>query len=466
MMRAWQIIRRTLEWIGIAVGALVLLALVLFGVAYVINSHDEALTTQAQALLLQPPNPYSAEENIYLTLVGFDAPSGQSPTAVGRSRIEHFNQNLDRALRGPPLEMPDILNPEDPRRLEFKGDFDFTRPFDSYWSGVPPHRQTVERLLTDNRELYERYRALLRQRGYFATARPSPLAPMSFVPGRVRTLFLADVVLRMRSDDPQRQREGLADLESDVQLWRAVLTGEGPLISHALANAYLHWDELVLADMIADPHAPIPTGAADADAVAPLFALADWDLSGAYREEFRFRDAVLRQARFASEAPRPLPEQGTIDRWLDRIGNHFLKLNATENLLAAQAWQLMRAAAPGAARGLPVVPPWTLRMVYNPIGNVLAWLGVRGQADYRARAWDGAAYQRLVRLSYEIRRQRIGPAGIPAFMRAHPEWSTHPDDGRPFLWDEKEETLRVQNLSGPRPGTSFLVHVWMEPSGG
>jgi len=465
MMRAWQIIRRILEWIGIAVGAVVLLALVLFGVAYVINSHDEALTTQAQTLLVQPPNPYSAEENIYLTLVGFDAPSGQSPTAVGRLRIEHYNQNVDRALRGPALEMRDILNPKDPRRLEFRGDFDFIQPFDSYWSVIPPHRLTVERLLTDNRELYERYRALLRQRGYFATARPSPLAPTGSLASGVRTLFLADVVLRMRSDDPQRQREGLADLESDVQLWRAELTGEGPLISHLIATAYLHQDQSVLADIIADPRAPIPTGAADADAVAPLFALADWDLSGAYREESRFRDAVLQQVHFASEAPPVLAGQGRMQRWLDRIGSHFLKLNATENLFAAQARQLMRAAAPGAAREIPV-PDWTLRLAYNPLGKVLAWLGVRAQADYRARAWDGAAYQRLVRLSYEIRRQRILPAGIPAFMRGHPQWSTHPDDGRPFLWDEKGKTLRVQNLSGSRPGTSFLVHVWMEPSGG
>lgn len=466
MMQAWRIIGRILKWSGLAAGALVLLALVLFGMAYAINSHDEALTLQVQALLLQPPNPYSDQDNVYLALAGFDAPPGQSPTAAGQARIEHYNQNLDRALRAPPWEMRDVLGPEDPKRLEFIGNFDFSPP-NTYWSDIARHRQQVEGLLTDNRELYERYRALHRQRGYFETARPSVAGLSVGVSSPVRKLFLADVVLRMRNDDPNLQQEALADLQSDLRLWRAVLTGEGGLISKMVAMAYLHRDEAVLADMIADPHAPVPMGAAEAELIAPLFTLADWDLASAYRTEFRVQESMLQQLRDSVESHRPVAEEGTVHRWLDRISNHFFKCNATENLFAQRALELMRAAAPGAKPQTPANPFWTLTWIYNPGGKMLLFISAGTSPRYGARAWDEAAFQRLVRLSYEIRRQRIGPAGIPAFMREHPEWSTHPDDGRPFLWDEQEGVLRVQNrVAGSPPETAFLVQVWKAPPGG
>jgi hypothetical protein len=102
----------------------------------------------------------------------------------------------------------------------------------------------------------------------------------------------------------------------------------------------------------------------------------------------------------------------------------------------------------------------TIRTVYNPIGKTLAALAEPGWSGYSARAWDGAAFQRLVRLSYEIRRQRIDAAGIPAFMRQHPEWSTHPSDGRSFAWDSAAKTLRVQTLGKETNGRVFFVHVW------
>src|SRR5256885_12557297 len=61
---------------------------------------------------------------------------------------------------------------------------------------------------------------------------------------------------------------------------------------------------------------------------------------------------------------------------------------------------------------------------YNPIGQILAAIPAQGLTGYAPRAWDGAALQRLVRLSYEIRRQGIEPAGIPAFLARRSEEHT------------------------------------------
>jgi hypothetical protein len=232
--KIWSTLRSVLKWCGIAAGSLILLALALLGAGYAINVHDEPLTPLAQALRRPPPNPYRPRENIYLALVGFDARPGESPVPVGEARIEQYNLAVDRALRLPPLQgwemMKEVVTGNDPERLQFKGQFDFKQPVHSYWNELPPHRANIEERLTDYRELYERYRALHAQAGYFETARPSAEPPVSFAVYETRSLFLADAVLRMGSHDAPRQRHGLADLEDDLRLWRVVLTGQGSLI--------------------------------------------------------------------------------------------------------------------------------------------------------------------------------------------------------------------------------------------
>src|SRR5215475_2314644 len=272
-------LRPILKWTGIAIGGLVGLALVLFAIAFAINIPDEALSGAARALLVAPPNPYRAEDNAYLALAGLDAPAGVAPIEAGQVRIEHYNRQLAFVERDPTPENVENLKLPDPHRLEFAGEFEFAQPLDSYWDDIPQHQADVEARLADNLELYQRYLALQHTHGYYETALPSPLTPVYYVPTNLRTLFLAEVVLRLRGHDAHRQQEALADLEADVQLWKSVLTGQGALISKMLAIAYLHWDELLLADMIADPHAPVPEAADDAARIAPLFALDDWDIS-------------------------------------------------------------------------------------------------------------------------------------------------------------------------------------------
>jgi hypothetical protein len=460
-----QIIGRLLKWGGIAVGGLVLLALVLFAIAWAINMRDEPLSPRAMALMKEPHNPYRPEENLYVALVGFDAPAGESVVTYGQARVDRYNAQLDGVLRDPmaaPTEKPD------PRSLQFKGKFEFPHRSQSYWNEIPPHRQDVEKLLADNHELYERYLALHQLRGYFQTAWPSIFVPVAYLPTNIRELFLANVVLRMCSDDPRKQQQALADLEDDFRLWRVMLAADGTFVSKMVAIAYLHSGERLLAEAIADPHSSIPVGVDDAQAVTPLFPLNDWNIGNVSPAEFRVHQTILEQMRYMYKSgwtpPPPAPDVGWMQRWASRFleprQGYFFQVNATENLFAEQADRLSRAAAPGAAPPVPPDPFSTIRFVYNPIGKFLEAIAESGYGGYPLRAWDGAAFQRLVRLSYEIRRQGIDPAGIPAFMKQHPEWSTHPSDGRSFLWDSAAGTIRIQTLGKDTSGRVYFVHVW------
>jgi hypothetical protein len=471
-------IRFLLKWSGLVIGGLVLIALLLFAVAWTMNLRDEPLTPESQALLVPPPNPYAPEDNIYLALAGLDAPPGESVTVVGLARIERFNRQVDLAALGGPAT-------QDPGpRLEFRGDVSFCEPLNrSVWSDAPAHRTDIAKLLADNAELYQRYVGLHRRPGFHETARPSVTAPPVYLStAPIRKLFLADAALRLRTGEPRVQRAALADLTDDVRLWRAVLTGRGALISKMIAVAYLEGDYLVLADMIADSQAAVPLGAADADVVVPPFAPGDWNIGSTFAEEFRAEVATLEQLQRASLRGVSVPERYTGDLLLQSwnraeniAGAHFFKLHATENQFARQAARLIVSAAAdpaafAAKSRQPLVSPpageWTVWLSYNPIGKTLAAIAAQALTGYAPRAWDGAALQRLVRLSYEIRRQGIEPAGIPGFLARHPEWSTHPGDGRPFLWDARNGELRIQTMGRQPAGRRFGIRIWQPDSTG
>jgi hypothetical protein len=465
--------RRILKWGGIAVASVLVLAITLLAIGLAINARDEPLTPQAKSLLVLPPNPYPSEDNIYVALAGFDAPPGESLTAVGEAKIDAYNTRLAATLLDPrPQSLYTDLRQDSPGGLRFNGKCDFLQQRRSYWNDLPPHRAEVEKLLTDNVEILKRYQALHLRHGYYETATPSQLAPFYYVPPDLRALFLADAVLRLRSPDAGVQRAALTDLQDDVRLWRTVLTGEGTLISKMLAVAYIHWDERVLAELIADPQAALPDAADEANALAPLFAPEDWNIGRVFFSEFRLQAAMLQQTHRINEGGLSFVDDsaGPVRRWWSplagRIGAQFFKINATENLFAAQALRLAREAVPGSMRGDLVSdePLVSLRSVYNPFGRVLVGLA----SEYRAyawSAWDAAAFQRLVRLGYEIRRQRIAPAVIPAFLQQHPELATHPGDGRPFLWEAAGGELRVQTMAREAGIRSFSIHVWPAPAG-
>jgi hypothetical protein len=449
MRKLWRVMRRVLKWSGITVFGLLALALLLFAAAFIINAHDEQLSPQARALLTPPPNPYKPADNIFLALLGADAPPGESIIAAGLTKVSSYNQRVDALMRNPGLAAQEafLLPPENPQRLAFKGDCGFVKPLqESLWQTIPPHREQVEKLLADNRELYQRYLALHEMHGYYETARPSWLVPSMPWPVCERKVFLAEYVLRARSRDLTQRHQALVDLQDDVRLWRRIFAGEGALVSKMLSVAYLQQDYLLLADTIADPQVPIPVGEQDADSVVPRFDLRDWDLGRAFAAEFRVSSSVVKQTHELSRSAWAADGEprGAVRRELARLYN--------------------RVGGPEPAAAVVSLPTglsaWTLLLTYNPGGKVLATIGDASYAEHPPRAWDAAAVQRLVRLGYEIRRQKIAADAIPTFLSEHPEWSTHPADGRPFLWDARTGELRIQTLAKQPPDRRFSAPVW------
>jgi hypothetical protein len=481
VLQATKLLARSSAWLGIGLLALAALAVVLFLAALLVNLHDEPLAPEARTLLTLPHNPYEPADNIYVALLGLDAPPAESVIAAGEARIEEYHRAIDAASGGAAAGSRDpaaaslagvsLKGPRDEHRLGFRGEIGFIQPLESsVWNEAPQHEREITTLLTDNHELMARYLAVMLLKGYYETARPGAFAPSPAAPSQIRRLFLAQVALQMRASNHLERVLGLAALESDIRLWQRVLDGEGTLLWKMLSLAFLQSDYLLLADLIADRDVDLAPSETYADSLVPPFDAAEFDLGRAFAAEYRVQAATLRE---------PAAVRQGLHGWLEHAGSRmtdqFLKPNATENLLATVTRRWMALAADPAtfyrlapSGGCPATGEgiWLLPVSYNPLGKVLTSVLTEPYRHYPPRAWDEAALQRLVRAGYEIRQRRIAPADLPAFLQAHPQWSTHPADGRPFLWDAVTGELRVQAISQHPPGWRFSIRIWQAAAAG
>jgi hypothetical protein len=446
------------------VAFVLLIALVLF----LVNSFDVPLSEQAKALLTPPPNPFPADENIYLAMAGMEGPGERPIVELGQERIDAYNRKLDSVMLNPD-NFFSLDNPWGDSKLKLTGKLDLGSPRStSIWANTKSHRQEIAAMLAANQQLYQRYLSLHHLPGYYETARPSYMAPLVFSSPQIRTVFLGDVANRIQTGTPAQQRKALDDLQRDLQMWRTVLKGDGTLISKMLSVAFLHGDMILLADLIIDPSfnsSPLD------DVLDPMlrpFDPKDFAIGNAFAAEFRSTAPVYKTITAASE----LVGSSASSRWPSRIGNafaaHFFKMNATENMGAeiAARWIALANSDPKEfEQDRKAFREWldkegphlTPAYIYNPMGKVLASLSGAQYDRYPLRAYDVAAYQRLVYLVYQLERQHIATADVTSFMKAHPEWSTQPVDGKPFQWNAPTGELAVNTLGEHPKGQRFGV---------
>ncbi|HQU16803.1 MAG TPA: hypothetical protein PLO69_11965 [Gammaproteobacteria bacterium] len=451
-------LRKVVLW-GLAI------VVILVATLFVINSRDERLSPQTARLLTARTNPYPANENLYFMLSGLDAPPGGSVIATGEARVQAYEAWLRKASG------PSDLPPDKALQgaLEFKGTLPWSRQsVGALWHEADGHRLEIERLVTDNRELYRRYRALHTASGYYETATPSIYAMPPFPPSRLRHLFLAYFAVRMKSGVLASQSAALAAVGDDLQVWRKVLLGDGSLISKMVAVAYLRQDFLLLGNMTADPGLRLGALQKTLKLVVNPFPLGDWKIGQAFAHEFRVDARLLRT--LYRMTPYANEHISVWAKFLNWVGKPFYRLHATENFDAENAVKFI-AIANGPPRKLEsamaaysneidCMGTPKLSCLYNPIGKILSAIAAPAYEQYPLRAYDVAALQRMVRLAYAIRVQKVPMGDIVSFMRRHPDWSTHPVTGVQFNFDQATTRLSVVPTSEQQKHRKLDIPVW------
>jgi hypothetical protein len=464
----WLITKKVATWTS----GFLLIAIALL---YTINAFDEDLSPEAKSLLVEPPNPYNPEENLYYALLGFDRLPGVSAVVASEERFAAYKKDIEKFLADPRHKFEDFYEQKRPK-LAFEGKVDFCRPLTkSCLEGVETHSAEIRRLLKANGELMRRYSKLSQTRGYYETAAvdPDTYVLVAYAPPVVRQAYLANVALRVRTGSSEERGAAVRNLRDDLAVWRRMLVGNGPLVAKMVAVANLQGDLVLLGDILADPRFDLRSHSAAIRAALDPFEEADWKIGSVQRNEFRLTITLLERdlARNGSKWLDSDPENnGWWKRLLDWLSRPFLKLRATENLLAKLAVQRRAIADAEPLRLFAAQDEYQrwfddnlafgLHYAYNPLGKILAAVASTPYTDYSLRAYDCAALLRLVRLAYAIRAQRVADQAIPAFMKQHPEWSTHAVDGRAFIWDGKKREIAVQPLGKQPKERRFYVPVW------
>lgn len=429
-----------------------------------INLFDVPLTPAARTMLAAAHDPYPDSDNLYVAFAGFRAPSGQSMIETGLSQIEASNRANDRLRTGRTASAP----PYGSRTRDLDVNVDtpgWEKVTDFPWRGARAHVRRLARLLAANQELYERYLALHALRGYFDISRPGVVQPDPYIPPPIQQLFLAQTAREIQSGTHAQRRRAVTELARDLRMWRTVLDGGGDLMSKMLAADALNVDLHFLGDMVTDPDCDLSF--LRRRSLLRPFPLKDWKIGAAFRWEMR-REAALLDTMHIGDPTADRAAAGP-RRWLlgelNRVAAQFFKVHATENLLAEQMarrtalangdpasfLQRRQVFRRGSRRHLWLGHP----PLYNPLGRAVlafAFTPPGPVAEYAARVFDIAAFQRLVYLAYQIRKRGIAFDAVSAFMARHPRWATHPIGGKPFLWNPARGTLAVVPAAGDAGG--------------
>ncbi len=453
-----------------------ILGLFALGLAFVlvvvfINCFDED-PKPVPATLRVPPNQLTSGQNLFMGIVGLDAPEGTSPVDFAEKKMAQYKKLVDALDRGESIPAPTTFGMPMDGQVDFHGDVYFKSPLGlSIWRTVPSHEAEIRKLLEGNQLLYRNYLALHGYQAYYDTSPPTPSPPYFFIiRTELRNLFLADIALRMHSTSVEERKKALMLLEADMRTWHAMLTGEGHLLSQMFAASYLNADCILLADMIADEKVDVESLSPMFERMVAPYAYADWKTNKSIVREFQLQEPRWRL--LEKNGPPHGPDD---DTWWDRkerdFGGHFLKMNATSNLDMQhylQALAVANADPANLTRARDAYKEWAneqasyrLDYLYNPYGKILISIDAFSMMDqYQFRSYDVAALQHMVKLGFEIRRRRIGAAGVPAFMAAHPEYAVHPVTRQAFFWNAENNEMSLSPQASTGKGRRFTIPVW------
>src|SRR5688572_21129272 len=390
MARIWRALLTMAKWMFGILSVLILLVVA-------INANDEDLTPEAKALLIAPPNPHQPEDNLYLALLGIDAPEGLLPVAAGQARVAAHEGEVAAALKDPRYVFQDLTGTKR-TKLEFQGKVAFCQPLqESCVATAELFKAEVEWLLEANRVLHQRYLGLHRASGYYETATPSVNVLLAYAPQPVRQLFLASIALHVKTGTLTQRQAALADLHNDIRMWRLMLTGDGLLISKMLAVANLHADYAVLGDIIADRKFDLNRHSSVVRGMLDLLVQDDWKIGKVFAHEYRLSVFLWEQMRAARASGVALREnQEWWEPYLEKLQDPFLKLNATQNLHARVMLQCQKVADADPTEyfaAQDAYRSWSrekvdlgAHFVYNPIGKSILAIAEDAYHEYSLRA--------------------------------------------------------------------------------
>lgn len=475
----WHILRitiKTLLW-------LLLLLIVMLVVMVVINFSDKPLAPEAQALLLVNHTPVNDRNNIFVAMVGFNAPESEDIISIGREHIDFINR-LSPAFS--PTLSPKENTGCHPRTRKIlwktlpQQDTGFLCRInnnENYSLCITQHRLEIKEALANNPVLASRLLYMLTLPAY-QNEFSSPSAPLHFPPPSMADIITAHRYLRanaMLDIMDGNIHKGLAFFEKSNRFWRAILKGKSYFLDAMLAErnlldntvlinrlleqpdfyAFEYQIQLqrLLAPLAAEERLMVNTINGEFDfAYSSILSMKRWhSYQEIYAQQERLKENGWAEA-FA------LPHEKHAPTWVVWIINNlmyriFLQPNDSMNQMAP-LYQALRELAAMPKPDYFAQREKTLKAffqeisfstdkLYNPTQTIF-YIEYQDAYDFTRffdRVYDLDAYLYLTRMQLAIRLAELSSEEIPVFLAQQNALPENADIREDFLWDAKAQTI-------------------------
>lgn len=432
---------RLISWIA-GIIALLFIALVL------INLFDENLDPGARAALDRSFTEKDTE-NGFFVVAGLYAPADRNAHNYGLSLVTRWSREdaKPRQERDYGYDINNSSFAEMVRKVSPNTWCDWSRQ--SCLGAYAQHDRQIEQAASDGALLLQRYQSILgypSYQDYIAGTLDTPMPPylgITWVAG-VRNAQCALLVQAGHSD------ACLEMLDEDIRIARKMLAGGRTILGKMVPVMLLNHDYRLLGEILGTDNDAARTYPSQlAGMLAPLSAQ-ELDFSKALLEGFMTAPNLLREVQQLSGGPsalKPLRFLGST------IGRVFLKYNATLNLdyrlrrllieqshLSARAYINRLHEYNEKARSI-VPRKFNLGMIYNPIGKIMLAVALPDYPTYMLRIHDLSGLRRLVEMQWQILRQGITPAQVPAYLKKAGAQGQNPYTEQPLDWDAGKHTL-------------------------
>lgn len=437
------------KWVGISL--VVLLALFIG-----INAFDETLDPGAAAIW-NAKSKIKPEDNAYFYWSGMRTAISNNPGEVGRQCVSAQLKAAAAAVEAA-AEFSGLDNIPECREqnvLKVLEDKNITcewrkRPcLNQYFE----QRAAIDRLVAENQVLMERYGHLLEFKQFDDThyLHPTVVSPTTF-PVR---LYQAVSASRLQDGDSS---SFIRRTQNETRFYRLILTSDSSLLSKMIGAAGLERTSRLVSDAVkADPQLAQQQSTALLGIVSPL-TLKERSLGTAMEGEARFSAYAL--------SPDSMKKRSF---WGAMLYGLTVKKNASANFIYRNlsVWRELSelptekySEAEKSALG-QLTTPWRdgyLRMVYNPVGKVLASIGSESYANYPRRMIDMDGLLRLTSLQIQIAAQQIPESEITTFLQSAAPQFRDPYTGQPLQW-EKSRGIYFKGYGKVIPDQDGIISV-------
>lgn len=384
---------------------------------------DERLNPEIKSFVNVYSDRVPTEENAYYAVLGFHAPPGTDIHAMGIEIVQSFEE---ASRKNPSLAEFDHKKLFGGPELSFTGqltEFYKDRGF-SCLEYAQASKKNIEKLLSVNRELLDRYYSSYRYPRFRDTA---PMAPPGLLPlfGSIRNtnkLMLLNLALEANAGRVNAAMDGL---KRDIGYWRLVLKESNELITKLVAVSIIKMDYLFLSELISRNKIG-PTHLQITGSLMGPLEPDEVDMSGAMRREFEFTMNGIRGIKDSFLQKKPGEEKDS--RWKFLLWP-FFKVNASINIIYPSHKKLAAAAALSAKDLVSESRKWEgakksklgLDDFYNFVGTIvhkpMGDLENLKYLSYLSRVHDLDGLIRLVSLQFAAKRRGITYANMDAFLK-------------------------------------------------